>query len=135
MTQPEPVRRLLEERGCAEDVVAGGLEGLVAEWERTVRQVDDGYPLGLDDYLNDLDGRQLIEDALDVASESQRLALEERVHRADERMRALVKMLGECLWGRRVAEVEGWTPDEQWWYFAVPASPGPLLREDLEERG
>ena len=34
--------------------------------------------------------------------------------------------------GSRVADREGWTAEHNWWYFAVPREPGPLLREDLE---
>ena len=58
------VHVFLLSRGCPDDVVEMGLEGLLLEWERAVAQVESGYPLGLDDYLNDLDGRQLLEESL-----------------------------------------------------------------------
>lgn len=132
MTANDPVRAFLENRGCPEDVVSGGLEGLVAEWERAVQQVETGYPLGLDDYLNDLDGRQLLEDALDVASEIERAATVARVKSADARMRRAVRLVNECLWGARVADQEGWSADRNWWYFGVPMNPGPILRDDLD---
>ena len=132
MTESDAVREFLDARGCPDDVVAGGLEGLIAEWERTVGQVEQGYPLGLDDYLNDLDGRQLIEDTLEAVPEAGTAALTERARRADERMRASVRTVPECLWGARVAEVEGWSAAENWWYYAVPAAPGPQLVQDFE---
>jgi hypothetical protein len=132
MIEIDAVRRFLRERGCPDDVVAGGLEGLIEEWERAVRDVERGYPLGLDDYLNDLDGRQLLEEALPLAAVPDREAARARIRAADERMKRCVRSTDECLWGDRVAEAEGWTPIENWWYFRVPRSPGPLLREDLE---
>ena len=57
----DPIRRFLRARGVADHVVAGGLDGLVADWEHTAERVESGYALGLDDYLNDLDARQIIE--------------------------------------------------------------------------
>jgi hypothetical protein len=98
-----------------------------------VDQVSEGYPHGLDDYLNDLDGRQLLEEALGYASDSRRTRIEKRVRAADERMKALVKPSTGCLWGQKVARAEGWTPVENWWYFSVPRQPGPLLEGDLDQ--
>ena len=132
MTANDPVRTFLANRGCPEDVVAGGLEGLVSEWERAVAQVEEGYPLGLDDYLNDLDGRQLLEEALEVASAIERAAAVARIREADARMLRGARLVNESLWGSRVADREGWTAEQNWWYFAVPLEPGPLLRDDLE---
>ena len=133
MTDTDPVERFLRERGCPQEVVSAGLDGLVAEWERVVSEVENGYRLGLDDYLNDLDGRQLLDEVLAIAPLERRRAVAGRVEAADERMKRRVRRTPECLWGRRVADSEGWTPDDNWWYFNLPRAPGPLLREDLEQ--
>jgi hypothetical protein len=130
----DPVRDLLERRGCPAHVVAGGLNGLVEQWEHAVDDVEEIYPLGLDDYLNDMDNRQLIEEALEVASEAERRAATPRIRRADERMRALIEPAGRCLWGADLAEQHDWTPQRNWWYFTRPREPGPELAEDLENR-
>lgn len=128
----DKVSEFLRSRGCADDVVAAGLEGLVSEWERVVDQVREGYPLGLDDYLNDLDSRQMLEDALELAPDDEQTVARERVRTADLRMRTVVTPAAECLWGARVASVEGWNPERNWWYFNLPRSPGTMLREDLD---
>jgi len=133
MMEIDPVRRLLRERGCPEEVIAGGVEGLIADWERAVADVERGYPLGLDDYLNDLDARQLLEDTLPMLAPPDLESLGPRVLAADEKMKRLVTLTDECLWGERVADAEGWTPLENWWYFGLPRSPGPALRKDLED--
>ena len=132
MNENDAIRRFLSERGCPDDVVEAGLEGLVSGWEHTVGQVASGYPLGLDDYLNDLDGRQLLDEALDLAPWAAGAALRQRVSEADTRMKSVVVPASECLWGAAVAEAEGWTPEHEWWYFRLPRSPGAVLREDLE---
>jgi hypothetical protein len=134
MTAPDPIRELLERHGCPSHVIEAGLEGLIEQWEHTVDDVEEIYPLGLDDYLNDLDGRQLLEEALEVAPESARRSYHARVMAADERMKQLVQPAGRCLWGVDMAEQYDWTPAKNWWYFSQPRELGPELKEDLETR-
>jgi hypothetical protein len=129
--EPDPVRRFLRERGCPDEVVDGGLAGLAADWERIAGEIESGYAFGLDDYLNDLDTRQLIEEAMELAPDAERDRERGVVLGADERVRRCVSPTGECLWGERVAEAEGWTPEQNWWYFSLPRAPGPLLRLEL----
>ena len=125
------VREFLKRRGSAEHVVRGGLPGLVKNWESVVESVKRGYNLGLDDYLNDMDGRQLLDEALEIATADQ--AYIQRVRRADESMRSLVKPIGRSLWGERNAKEHRWSAEKNWWYFAVPINPGPALTDDLKE--
>lgn len=120
MKTADVVKNFLRDKGCADFVVTNGLQGLVKNWESFVKTVKEGYEFGLDDYLNDLDNRQLLEETLAVAPPGEKQKYLQRVHRADEKMRALVKAAGKCLWGNEVAETEGWTAETNWWYFARP---------------
>jgi hypothetical protein len=131
VTPGDPVSEFLARRGCPPHVVAGGLEGLLARWERVVDEVDAVYRLGLDDYLDDMDLRQLLEEALAVAPPAAGDAVAPRLREADERMRELVVDWGRCLWGEEQAREHGWTPERNWWYFTRPAGPGLELREEL----
>jgi len=133
MSTPDPVRDFLRKRGCAEHIVKGGLRGLVENWESVVGSVKQGYHLGLDDYLNDLDGRQLLEEALAITPREQKEECLDRVRRADELMKTLVKPAGKCLWGDEVAETEGWTAGKHWWYFTRPIQANPELLSEIEE--
>ena len=128
----DPVREFLKRRGAPEHVVNGGLAGLVQTWERVVESVKRGYNLGLDDYLNDMDVRQLIHEALALAPSEQ--AYLERVRRADEAIKRLLKPLGRSLWGEKNAAERGWSAENNWWYFAIPVNAGPELTEDLKEK-
>jgi hypothetical protein len=132
MNTRDPVREFLRQRGCPEPVTQGGLHGLVKKWENTVRAVKQGYAFGLDDYLNDLDGRQLIEETFAVASEKQKEAFLDRVRRADTLMKSLTVPLEKCLWGETVAKSEGWTPKKNWWYFSKPINAAPELLSEIE---
>jgi hypothetical protein len=133
MSNPDPVRELLRERGSAAHVTEGGLPGLLESWENFVRTVEEGYTLGLDDYLNDLDVRQLLEDALAVATVAERKAAVSRLQRADEQMQAIVRPTEVCLWGDEVAEEEGWTAKNNWWYFSQPRHGDPEFLAELAE--
>ncbi len=134
MVREDPVREFLEARGCPEHIVEGGLDGLLEQWENAVDDVEETYPLGLDDYLDDMDGRELIEGAMEVAAPEVRRAVQKRLHKADERIKELLVPAGRCLWGSDMAEQHDWTPQKNWWYFMQPADPGPELKEDLEAR-
>ncbi|HEX4950970.1 MAG TPA: hypothetical protein VFZ34_30205, partial [Blastocatellia bacterium] len=105
----DPVREYLQERGCGEHLIAGGLAGLVASWEQIVESVAQGYPLGLDDYLNDMDLRQLLADVWPQASAAQQQEFASRVAAADASIRSYLQPAEECLWGEEVAAEEGWT--------------------------
>ena len=130
MNPMDPVRDLLRQKGCPPQVIRGGLQGLVENWEKVVDSVAQGYRFGLDDYLNDLDGRQILEEALAVAPPDRKRESQERVRRADQRMGALIMPAGKCLWGNETAEAEGWTAEKNWWYFNRPIhAAGELLLE------
>ena len=128
----DPVREYLRKSGASYAVVAQGLRGLVENWERVVDQVMAGYDLTLDDYLNDMDGRQLLANALELAPAEVRDAFIPRVRDADMRIRLNLVPAGRCLWGAIVAGEEGWRPEEEWWYFERPRNPGPTLARELE---
>jgi len=131
----ETVREFLRRRGSPDTVVARGLAGLLESWERTVEAVVRGYPYGLDDYLNDLDGRQLIEEAWGAASDIERAHIEARLGVADDRMRGHTVQRARCLWGAEAATYHGWSAEKNWWYWRVPAHPGAELADEIATRG
>ena len=133
MSTIDPVRAYLHETGCGDHVIRKGLPGLVESWEKTVQAVEAGYQQGLDDYLNDLDARQLLAEALTVATDEQREEVEERIQQADDAMQNLTTITDICLWGDEVAAEEGWTAKQNWWYFARPQKANPDLLAEIDE--
>jgi hypothetical protein len=124
------IRRYLARRGSPDFIILGGLPGLVKRWEETTRSVSKKYPLGMDDYLNDLDVRQLIAETLPLASLEERKKLRARVVQADTLFKNHSRAARYCLWGARVARRHGWTSRKNWWYYRLPAAPGKLLRDE-----
>lgn len=131
MTQPDPVRDYLRQRGASYSVIANGLRGLVENWDRVVAEVEAGYDRPLDDYLNDVDGRQLLANALELAPDEMRSAYAARIADADKRIRDVTRPSARCLWGQIVADEEGWKPERNWWYFVLPKAPGPKLAAEI----
>lgn len=130
MSEHDVVRRLLIDRGCPDDVVAGGLAGLADRWDAIVRSVEDGYTFGLDDYLNDMDLRDTIFAALAVAMPDERAEVEGRIEALDARLRA-VTLPAPCLWGEDVEEDDGLDPGREWWYYVRPAKLNDELADEL----
>jgi hypothetical protein len=129
---PDPVFVFLQSQGCARAVIEGGLPGLVAAWEQIVERVAGQYAGGLEDYLNDMDTRELLNEAWQVARPDQREESLGRLEAADRRMRGLLVPADHCLYGDVVAEGEGWKPEVEWWYFSLPARAGSRLRSELK---
>ena len=93
----DPVRDYLRKSGAPHSVVTRGLRGLVENWERVVQQVLEGYPLTLDDYLNDMDGRQLLANALELAPAEVRDAFLPRVAEAGQHGGGEARQLGHAI--------------------------------------
>jgi hypothetical protein len=132
MNKDTLVSTFLSDRGCADHVVKGGLSLLMENWEQVMKLVESGYSCGLDDYLNDLDGRQILEEALAVAPPMERARYTERLRQTDERIRTFLLPAGKCLWGDDAAVTQGWNADTNWWYFMKPADASPEMLEEIE---
>lgn len=126
----DPIRDYLAGRGSPDFVVAGGIEGLVAMWERTVGEIETGYGATLDEYLNDMDARQIIEDVLSRFPEPDGVLID-RLRDADERITVVTRPVPTCIWGVENAAAHGWSARENWWYYRVPRAPGPHLAVDV----
>lgn len=126
-------REFLKTKGAADHVVLGGVTGLLEGWEKVVAAVGQGYALGLDDYLNDMDGRQLLEETLAILPEGERQTYREKLTQSDRMMRSLLRPTDRCLWGDRTAQQEGWTREKNWWYFSIPQQAGSELLSEIEE--
>jgi hypothetical protein len=130
----DAVQRLLQARGCPPHIVEAGLPGLVALWSEIVDTIEGGYPLTLDDYQNDMDLRDLLAAASDVATPALRDEVQDRLTSTDARFLAHTTPTG-CLWGDDIAAEEGLDASREWWYYRRPARPGDALAEDLAAWG
>jgi hypothetical protein len=121
MTSDDDVHVFLRERGLADEVVTDGAEGLVARWEQAAREAErEVYPFGIEDWLNELDGRQLLHDLGVALPDALGQGLAARLADADARVRAVTEPVSACLWGDSLAKRMGWKAAREWWYWRTP---------------
>jgi len=91
---------------------------LVTRWREFVEQVEKGYPLGLEDYRNDLDLRAIL----------RREGLEnDDVLSLDQRFKALLVATNVRVWES--------APENPFWDFGYPRNAGDELKDGLREEG
>lgn len=135
MTDKDPVDRYFAERGVSAGVRSKGLGGIIASWDAIARSAER-YDLTLDDWLNDLDLRDIIAGAMTVAPETVVADLRDALDRADDAFRAATVELEQSLWGVHGAGgTRAHDPVSQWWYFRYPRRPGFSMRRDLDSAG
>ena len=128
-TPAEDVRAFLRDRGLADEIVADGLEGFVTRWEQAGREAErERYPFGIEDWLNELDGRQIVHELARSVPAAMGRPLAARLEEADSRVRAATQASPECLWGKALAKRLGWKPANEWWYWRRPHA----VNEDFE---
>jgi hypothetical protein len=104
---------------------------LLRTWEVFAQSLANGYEFGLDDWLNDVDARQCLADALLAQQEPIAAVLYERMLAADELVQAATNVHATCLWGSSNAQERGWEAVENWWYFVVPKTHTEEFAADL----
>ena len=106
---------------------------MIDDWARIAASAER-YDLTLDDWINDLDLRDIIAGALTVASPGEQRSLHAALAHADERFRAATVECARPLAGTGGSET---SPDRDgaWWYRRTPAHPGATMRDDLTAAG
>src|SRR5687768_3385360 len=118
----DPVKAFCLQKGYAQHVVEGGLDYLISSWEKTSTETASDYSLGFDDFLNDMDGRRILGEVLQVATEKQKRSIESRLKKADELFFASTVESAACIWGKANEEQLGYSREENWYYYRIPIS-------------
>ena len=127
----DKLKEFLQERGCPRTLVDGGLNGLLDAWENLIDEIETEYKLSLDDYLDEVDVRQIISEIPVPLTPAQ----EGRLHALDLRFKAATGETRKCIWGKNTAQEEAWSEDKNWWYYRVPLNPGSDLQIELLQSG
>ena len=135
MSLAAEVMQWLRVRGCPDHVVEDGLPGLIARWERVAEECARGYRGGLDDWLDDLDARQLLFELAQEFPAGIDEPLDARLAAADASLGSVTYTADECVWGGESARENGWAAKVEWWYWCIPLDPGEELSQELGLRG
>ena len=104
---------------------------LLTEWESFAASLAQGYDLGLDDYLNDVDARQMLDTIVNTEKLAEDGAFRSRLAAADAQVRDATTASKYCIWGAVNESDNGWTRDSNWRYYAVPKVRSEEFDEDL----
>ena len=126
-TLHDAVTRYHAERGVSDAVRQQGLRGLIDAWLRIAMSAAR-YDLTLDDWINDLDVRDIIAGALPLAPASGRESLADTLARADELFRSATLESKRALSSTTANDA---VAADRWWYSRYPSQPGSMMRADL----
>lgn len=108
------------------------LQELIDQWARLASDLErQDYTFDLDNWLNDVDVRELILDALPMFSREEMGDHALKLDEADRTFMAATRDFKRCVWGHGTARKEKWTPQENWWYFRTPTRSNPQLEDEL----
>ncbi|MGE3647529.1 MAG: hypothetical protein AB7G10_04265 [Reyranellaceae bacterium] len=104
----------------------------VERWAGIVTSLERGWRFDLDDWLNDMDLRQLIHEGWPLYGPEEKAAVEEALQHADSHFLLHTVDAGKCLWGRKAARREKWSAKANWWYFRKPRKAQTAFIEEVE---
>ena len=111
---------------------AGDLKDLIEQWASFVETLEQqGYTFDLDNWLNDVDVRELILEALPMFGPDDLGPAALRLEAADKAFLAATRDFRKCVWGQGTARREKWSADRNWWYFRVPLKSNGQLDDEL----
>lgn len=102
------------------------LRDLVERWAQVASQVENGYVLSFDDYLNDMDLRRIVDEHLRAFTDSDSIVIPESTRdmlaSADTQFREATDEIATNVWGEATALDDGWSADREWYYYRIPKS-------------
>ena len=107
------------------------LQELIDQWAEFTADLAKGYSFDLDNWLNDVDVRELIVEALPMFSREEMGDHALKLDQADQAFQAATRDFKKCVWGKGTARKEKWTAQKNWWYFRTPMSSNPQLEDEL----
>lgn len=104
----------------------------IEQWDWLVNEVKNGYHDYIYEYLNDIDGRHVLEDILDRAEEPIRAKLLDLIQQIDKNFLEATEAIHESL---ITSEFALSNPKKYFWYYRVPKIITEQLSTDLDKNG
>ncbi len=110
----------------------GELRDLIDQWATFAADLTQkNYTFDIDNWLNDVDVRQLILEALPMFSREEMGEHALKLDDADKIFTAATSPFKRCVWGSGTARKEKWTAEKHWWYFRSPIRSNDQLEDEL----
>ena len=107
------------------------LRELIDQWAEFTSGLAIDYSFDLDNWLNDVDVRELILEALPMFSREEMGDHAPKLDEADKAFMSATRDFKNCVWGKGTARKEKWTAQNNWWYFRTPTLSNSQLEDEL----
>ena len=108
------------------------LRELIDQWSTFANELErKDYTFDLDNWRNDVDVRELIEEALPMFSREEMGDHALKLDAADTAFKANTRDFKRCVWGHGTQKKEKWTAESNWWYFRTPLRSNAQLEDEL----
>ena len=117
----DPIREYCRRKKYSNMVIYGTFDYLLKGWEITVNSIVSGkYHSSFDEYLNDMDGRYILEELIEVADNTLPAGIKEQMWKLDCDIRKSSQPSSVCIWGTENSLKYGYSPQKHWYYFMLP---------------
>lgn len=116
----DSIREYLQSKQYAKHVADGGLEALLGRWEWLVNSVAHGDEWGYEDWVNEMDGRRILEEALALLPLEEQTSTKAHVAELDERLKSCLIPVSDGIIDSKEINQYGYTSERDWWYFNFP---------------
>jgi hypothetical protein len=104
-------------RGKSELVQRDGLNYLIPSWARNVASADSED--NMDEWLNDLDGRKIIDEILELLTEQEKAIMRRELEPIDQLFARKTFETNECVWGETNERSNGYNRIKNWYYYRL----------------
>ena len=113
-------------------VIYGTFDYLLKGWEATVRDVALEKCIMFEEYLNDMNGRKILEELIEVAGDSAPYGVKEKMWLLDSKIIPLLQPSFNCIYGNKNALKLSYLPHQHWYYFALPKFIGTEWEQNIQ---
>jgi len=117
--EKEKVTTHLSSHDYPDFIVQNGLKGLIDSWKFTTKHELYNPDYLIEEYLNDLDGREILSQVLPLLKGNSAAGVRRIVHRTDQDFIANT-FETDCVWGKNTEKRRGWNRNKNWWYYRLP---------------
>ena len=118
----DSIREYLQSKHYAKHVIDGGLEYLLKRWEWLVNSVTHGHEWGYEEWVNEMDGRRILEEVLTLLPLEEQVSLRAQVTELDEQLKTCLTPDSDGIVDIKAIRRFGYTADRDWWYFHIPST-------------
>jgi len=101
-------------------VIKNGLNYLIPKWKKFTNKVHENDGSIIEDYLNDLDTRNIIDKILPLLTEIEKASILQEVNFQDRQFIDRTFELKDCIWGVQNETIHGYTRQKHFYYYRAP---------------